>query len=403
MRLSEALAKAKAVEQAKAPRKAHPDGWEPAVQWDERTRSGSLTIAVNKPGPEWNSYLKEWGFDPEQFEIADGTVQFRTWDAAIGDGNTQRFYYYRATIRAKRQTDDPDIKKLLAEIKSRKAKKITATGGDRSLVIALADWQIGMDGTADATDRILKLIDAIPERWKELERTGVKLSDITLLGLGDLVEGCSGDWYPAQTFQAELNNREQRTLARRLLVKIIEAAAATAPRVRVAVIGGNHGEARRDGKAYTDTSDNADVEVAEQTAEIMASSEAYKERVAFTIPRDELAITLDLHGTIIGITHGHLAKRGVNASAKVEQWWKGQALGMRPIADATLLITGHYHHLSITQHGPRTHIQAPAMCGASAWYGDLTGTGDSGAGTLSFTVGADGWDHLKILARERMR
>jgi hypothetical protein len=404
MRLRDQLAKAVAVQQAKAPRKAHPDGWEPAVQWDEQTRTGSLTIAVNAPGPEWDSYLREWGFDPDKFEVADGTVQFRTWDANTGEGNVQRFYYYRAQIRAKRPTDDPDIKSLIDEIKRRRPAKAKAIGTTkRSLVIALADWQIGMEGTADATDRILQLIDAIPHRWNELRKQGVELSDITLLGLGDLVEGCSGDWYAAQTFQAELNNREQRTLARRLLVKIIEAAIATAPQVRVAVIGGNHGEARRDGKAYTDTSDNADVEVAEQAAEIFARNSEYNDRVRFTIPRDELALTIDLHGTIIGITHGHLAKRGTNASAKVEQWWKGQAMGMRPVADATLLVTGHYHHLSITQHGPRTHIQAPAMCGASAWYGDITGTGDSGAGTLSFTVDESGWDNIKILARASMR
>lgn len=396
-RLSDALAKAEAISQARAPKRSHPDGWEPGVRWDEAKRQGELTVRANAPRPDWSSLLLEWGFDPERFEVADDSIQFRTWDAATGEGNVQRFYYYRAQIRTKRAGADPDVAALIDEIRKRKPKAIAPATGSRALVVALSDWQAGQQGTEESVQRILRLIDEIPARWRELQKLGVDLDRIVLVGLGDLVEGCEG-WYPAQRFTVELNEREQRTLVRRLLVRIIEAALSVAPRVQVAVVGGNHGEARRDGKAYTDPSDNADVEVAEQAAEIIAAQPQYRERVAFMIPREELAITLDIHGTILGLTHGHLAKSGAGAANKVENWWKGQALGMTPVADATLLLTGHYHHLLIATHGPRTHIQVPAMCGASAWYTDLVGVGNSGAGTVSLVVGGGSWDHLKILA-----
>lgn len=397
-KLTDSLAKAQALTPVRGPKRTHPDGWEPGVRWDESTRTGALTVQSNKPGPDWDSLLREWGFDPDKFEVAGDTIQFRTWDAATAEGQT-RFYYYRAEIRAKRPSEDPDLKVLLEEVRKRKPRPVQDVTGDRSLVVVLADWQAGQAGTDAAVERILRLVDEVPARWRELRKAGVELNDITLVGLGDLVEGCSGDWYAAQTFTAELNNREQRTLVRRLLVKVVEAALTVAPKVRVAVVGGNHGEARQGGKAYTDPSDNADVEVAEQAAEVFQANPEYRDRVAFIIPKDELAVTLDIHGTIVGITHGHLAKRGAGPANKVEQWWKGQALGMTPVADATLLLTGHYHSLQVATHGPRTHIQAPAMCGASAWYTDLVGVGNSPAGTLSLVVGGGTWDHMRVIAK----
>jgi predicted phosphodiesterase len=398
-RLTDALARAEQVAQARAVKRSHPDGWEPGVRWDEATRLGELTIKATAPRPDWDSFLREWGFDPAVFEVAGDTIQFRTWDGAIGNGETQRFYYYRAQIRSRRPDDHADVAELISEIRKRKPRPVAPVTGDQTLVVALADWQAGDAHTDEAVERILRLVDEIPARWRELVKTGVPLRDILLVGLGDLVEGCSGDWYPSQTFQATLNNREQRTLVRRLLVKIIEACLTVSPTVRVAVVGGNHGEARQGGKAYTDPSDNSDVEVAEQAAEVIAAHPEYRDRVSFIIPRDELAVTLNVHGVILGLTHGHLAKRGAGAANKVENWWKGQALGMTAAGDATLLLTGHYHHLVVQTHGPRTHIQAPAMCGPSAWFTDLSGVGNSGAGTLTLVVGTTGWDHLRVIAR----
>jgi hypothetical protein len=394
---SEELARAAQLEQARAAKKDHPDGWAPSLSLDSSTGRGSLTVRSAVPAPVWDDLLREWGLDPALYAIEDDRVQMRTWDAAIGEGKVQRFYYYRATVHARGTSDNADVAALAEEIKRRKFKTVTrAVGsGNATLVVVLADWQIGQRGTDDAVRRILALCDEIPQRWRELLKQGVSLDDILLVGLGDLVEGCEG-WYPAQPFLVELNEREQRTLVRRLVVKLVEAALSVAPRVRVAAVGGNHGEVRRGGKAITDASDNSDVEVIEQVAEIIAASEVAP-RVSFVIPRDELALTLDVQGTIVGITHGHLAKRGSGAANKVQTWWQGQALGMRPVADATVLLTGHYHHLSVTEHGPRTHFQAPALCGPSAWFTDLTGVGASPSGALSVVIDKNGWDHLRVL------
>jgi len=40
------------------------------------------------------------------------------------------------------------------------------------------------------------------------------------------------------------------------------------------------------------------------------------------------------------------------------------------------------------------------MCGPSEWYADATGLGESAPGTLTFTIGPTGWDHLRIIATQ---
>jgi hypothetical protein len=82
--------------------------------------------------------------------------------------------------------------------------------------------------------------------------------------------------------------------------------------------------------------------------------------------------------------------------AKIEKWWTGQVMGFQPVADARILITGHYHHLLVSESTGRTHVQCPAMDGGSVWW-EQRGGGQSKAGTLTFMVGADGWDCLRVI------
>jgi hypothetical protein len=61
-----------------------------------------------------------------------------------------------------------------------------------------------------------------------------------------------------------------------------------------------------------------------------------------------------------------------------------------------LLITGHYHHLRVTQSGRKTWLQAPALDNGSEWWARETGA-TSPAGLLTLTVGRGGWDRLRVL------
>lgn len=384
-----------------SPRRArgkHPEGWEPGVEWDGS--EGKLTVQTSG-SPVWNDLLTEWGFDPVQFEVVE-PVQFRTWDANMGGGEVKRFVYYRATIR-RRVDGRVELDALLREVRTwkKRAKRLPDTQGESlaALVVPWADWQIGADDAGGPQATLARFTDSIgqiQDRWRDLRRIGVPLGRMVVCGLGDLGEQCSNGWYAQQAFRAQLNNRDQRVLVRRMVVQALKEWAPMAPEITVAAVGGNHGEERVGTQSNTDFADNRDVAVFEDVAEILRESDRFA-HVQCVIPNRELTLTLDLYGTIVALAHGHQIGKasGSSPALKAQAWWKDQMKSMRPVGDADLLLTGHFHHLIVQSVGPRTHIQCPALHGGSDWWDEIKGGGDR-PGQLSLVVDGGGWDHLKF-------
>lgn len=388
----------KGVESVRRERPGHPQGWEPGIAWDGR--QGTITSRpLAEPDPKWEELLKVWGFDPDVVEIVE-PVQVRTWDATIASGEVRTMWYYRAGIRAKR-TSTVDLDELIREIRRRRPRQpAEAVGtGELAYVTALSDWQLGKPGTQTTVDRILEDIDSVADRLRELRRAKVPIGPMYALSLGDLIEGCR-DHYPMQTFEVELDKRSQVRLARRLLVRAIQAWAPLIPRLVVAGVGGNHGEHRLEGRAFTSAADNADVEALETAAEVISAG-AFP-NVSFVVPEGELALTLDVAGVIVGLAHGHKAagRGGKSPQEKIREWWRGQAFGMQPVGDARILFTGHWHHLSILSDGGRTHIQVPSLETTSPSFTDSTGIVAPPA-TVTLLVGAGagpgGWNDLRLV------
>jgi hypothetical protein len=382
------------INEAKRPARKHPEGWEPGITWNGNEGTVTTMGGPLDQAADWSAVLKVWGLDPEHFEVIE-PILFNVWGNPEGVPNRQ----WKGKVIRKTVERGVALEDIIEEIKKHKPGKPVVFDGSTALVVGLSDLQMGKGeggGSAGIVDRFLAGIDEVEARWKELLKTGRQLDRLVVLGLGDLVESCEGH-YAMQTFQADLDRREQVKVVRRLIVKALTQWAKFAPRIVVAAVPGNHGENRLGGKAFTTFSDNDDVAVFEQVAEILgANPEAYG-HVSFIFPQDELTLTLDVHGTILGLAHGHQARKGgTTAAAKIRTWWKDQAYGMRKVADATILVTGHYHHLSILTEGTRTHIQAPSLDGGSQWFTETAGV-KSAPGLLTFTVSKNGWDDLRVL------
>lgn len=370
---------------AKRERVSYPKGWEPGVAWDGS--SGVLTTGPLGRDVKWDDVLRVWDLDPELFEVIE-PVQYRAWDAAIGNGEIRRSFYYKANIRSRGPISDRvDVEALLGAIRGRPTFTRPAMT-PVALVVVLSDWQIGKKGTEATVGRIMALRDSVEIRIAELASVGRSVGELVVLGLGDIFEGCTG-FYDMQEFEVELDRRDQEKLTRHLLVDLLTHWSTLVNRVVVAAIGGNHGENRKNGKAYTSFADNDDVAVFEVVAEILAANPAYA-HVSFVLPHEHLTLTLNVANVIVGIAHGHQVK------GTVEAWWKGQTFGRRALSDADILVTAHRHHFASTQHGSRIHFQAPTLDSGSQWFSETVGT-DSIAGTLTFAIGPAGWSDLSIL------
>lgn len=382
---------------ARVQRPRYPEGWEPGIHWDGVGAGTLITGPIaNAPTPaDWSALISSWDLDPERVEVIE-PVEYRSWDAAVGNGEVRRMRYYRARLRSKRQ-GAASIEDLVALVKRSRATRPAEPQPDgEAYVVTLSDWQLGKRGTEQIVERYVRAIDAAAARLKHLRRIH-RISTVALPCLGDLGESCTG-FYDMQEFEVELDGREQARLGRRLVLYAVDAFRPLAERIVVPAVPGNHGEKRKGGKAFTTFADNVDLEIPEGVAEACAMNPAAYGHVAFVIPRDgRLALTLELGGMVVGFTHGHVAKRGgVTAQARIASWWSGQAFGMRPVGDARVLFTGHSHHESVVQHGPRWHIQSPAMDNGSPWFTAISGM-HTPAGLLTVVLDRNRWHDMEVL------
>ena len=379
------------VDEARRPRPKHPSGWEPGID----TAAGTITVEGGETPPkDWSHILWNLGLDPADWQVdEDAPVQVRSWDSG-----ERRQFYYRATVIPASSASSPDVDALIKQIKRRRPIPPKDILEERALVVLLSDWQAGKadaGGHEALIARLLEVRKAVPERVRQLARQGRPVSDIYVIGLGDMVEGC-GDHYAQQTYSVELDRRQQLKLVRRMLVAMLAEWSRLPAKVVVGCVPGNHGENRRAGKSYTTFEDNADLEVFEQAAEILAANPDAYGHVRFTIPDGDLTLTLDVVGTVVGFAHGHQFNGSGIPLAKARSWWQSKMGARHPIGDAEVLCYGHFHHLQLLQDGPRTIMGAPSNDGGSRWYEEQGGN-KTACGTLTFVCEGGGWGDLAIL------
>lgn len=367
--------------------------WQPGVTWtgDEGTVTTEAMEGENHP--DWSGVLRLWGLDPEHFTVVE-PVLFNVWGDTTGTLNRQ----WKGKVVRKGKKEQADIESLINEIKKHKPKERKEFNGDSSLVVLVADWQVGKrdgDGLKGLIGRWLVAIDDVEFRLKELKKIGRNIDSITVLCLGDLVEGCDGH-YDIQTFTVEVDRRDQVKIARRLLRDALIRWSKLVPSITVAAVGGNHGENRKNGKAFTTLNDNDDVALVESIAEIFAANPEAYGHINFAIPKEELTLTVEVHGKIIGLTHGHLARSGQGVEGKLRRWIADQTLGRQSIGDCDILVSGHYHSFKLADWGGVKWIQAPALDGGSIWWKQSTGE-VADVGVLTFVVSQAGVSDIQLL------
>lgn len=385
-------------------KKTAPSGWEPGVVWDGE-RGTITTNAVYEPPKDWADLLRQRGLDPDQYEIVGDTIRWTSFDGWRRDAQGEQAYSticysYKADIRLKGKKTE-DLSEIYQSIKKSKKPAKQPPSGGSTFVVALSDWQIGNrdgGGVAKQVEAIAALPDTISDRVKSLRKSGVDIGHIVVAGLGDLGEGTCGH-YPAQQFRIELDRREQLKIVRRGIRDIVMAIAPLSEKVTVTAVGGNHGENRGlAGKAFTTTGDNDDVAVFEQIAEAFQLNTDAFGHVGWRLPLERLTTSMNIEGHIVAFTHGHLSKPGPNAAQAIWNWWKDQSHGRahKGVADADILITGHYHHFNVKEQEGRVVFICPSLTQVGEYFSDAYGV-KTRTGTLTMTIDKSGWSNLALL------
>lgn len=392
MSLKDDMAKLGEDEQRKRKAKEIPKGWEPVIDYNE---SGGFLTSTPRPAsnePDHAELLAEFELDPNKWRIT--SLRRSKWQTFNGDW-LQAFRATFVPTNGAHVVPIDDLLQTVAKWKPQNApkKQNKALSSPVSYVSILSDTQVGKidgGGSDEIIQNVLQKTDLSVARLKELQKMGRNIEAVYLPQLGDCIEGMNSQG-GKHIWRTDLDLTSQIRVYRRLLLHTIKQFAPLVDRVVVPVIPGNHDEAVRVGNSMaTSYTDSFALDAASAVADALEDREDFK-HVSFVFPKyDTLTVTLDVSGTVTGFAHGHQMR------GKAVEWWKNMAHGQQDIGDATLLLTGHYHHLKVEQSGRKTWIQAPALDGGSTWFENSSGQA-APAGMLTLTVGNGGWDELRIL------
>jgi hypothetical protein len=345
-----------------------PQGWRPAIEFDGTNGEATTPGLENKPN--FDEFLADAGFDINEIEIV-GTPRTSRWQVASPWPAEPRWLTsYRFNFR-KKSGQVVDLPLLYAEAKKTKAPKVKPVTEGKSLVVALADFQVGKvdhrGGTKELLQRIFEAYDRVEAKFKS-----GRYEQIILVDVGDIVENFSNAASEQQQYSNDLSLMDQVDLSTTLIWEITKRASKYTPNVVYASIASNHCRFKLNKQNVGNPGqDDWGIMIAKQIHRL-ATETGLPVKVLIPNPQDE-SLAYDVFGDgfhVLGIWHGHQC----GSADKVGQWWKAQAFGQQPVAAATVALTGHFHHLRVQEMalssngGSRFWIQAPTMDAGSNWY-----------------------------------
>lgn len=358
-----------------------PKGWEPGVRFDsEQVRYVTTEPLGTLEGEaDWRTAVEDMGIEiPDGYRVRIAEMKYdpAAWtrdDPEQKLAVTKAVWRYRFVVEPDTAAPVVDgIEVLNALLRSKKSRTKNSPSGDGTLVMNLNDTQTGKDsggGTEALLERLDRFFDLASDKVRA-ERKAV--GDLVILLGGDLVEGCN--IFPSQPYQIDLDRRAQIRTTMGIVLAMLDRFAPEFPLVRVLAVPGNHGEHRQNGKRVT-RHDNDDQLVAEGVA-IAAERDPRLEHVAFNIAYDQPALTMDIQGHVLALTHGSVYGKGTGGTPdqKAYNWFRNMAAGHHPVGDADILVGNHFHHDIVKNYGALLFVQNPAMDGGSPEFSDYSGT-----------------------------
>lgn len=378
--------------------KPEPTQPEPAVEdkssCDYGPEGGEFKdVTSSKPlalASDWDAVFRKFNLDPQDFVIVDDTVRCSTWQQskALEDGTRDvvQLYSYRARF-ARKTVGATDLAELTASLRKwspAASQKRTGSGTPVTMFVGWADWQLGKgegDGTKGTTARVLASFDAVAERVRKLQADGLNIERLLLANMGDHTEAVTGH-YTSQTYNVDLNQRDQLNLAIELNLTGIKALAPLVEHVTYAACLCNHGQWQRlGGKQFTDDADNSTGFIGD-TLKTVCDLHPALAHMDWIIPRDEMITTGTFSGVNVAMGHGH--KIGGNE----ENWLAKQSAWLQTTQHFTpeLWATAHRHAASLEDFGPYHRIQCTTNDPGSKSFTDGTGK-FSTRGTTTFLIG----------------
>ena len=361
----------------------------PSLEFDG-VEGEAVTPGYSEEPQNFDEFLRDAGMDPTDIDVIPPvrTSRWQRWD---GEWLTS----YRFTFR--KRTSGIDLPLLMQEAKRKLGKPKLEKPEPRCLVVLWSDLQVGKVDYRGNSDSLLERVAVMQARLIEQVKRE-KPEQAIFADLGDTVENFYNANSAQQHYSNDLSIMEQVDVATTLAWQTLREIAQIVPKVTYASVGSNHCQFRgANGKAIGKPTDDWGVFIGRQLARL--AREVGADNIRFLEPQpfeESLAIDVFDDGFhVLGIVHGHQASR----PETVGDWWRKQTFGRQAVADASLLVHGHWHHLRVQELGSvdrgdklasRFIVMAPTMDNGSNWFRMNSGE-DSipGLATLILEQGRD--------------
>jgi len=363
-----------------------PEKVSPSVEFDGNEGT-AVTHGYDSEPENFDEFLIDAGLDPADIDVIP-PVRTSRWQQQK-DGELIWLTSYRFTFRKKRSGIDLPL--LMAEAKKSRKKTTKVGTADKALVVLWSDLQVGKVDVRGGTPELLARVELAQSRLMDLVKRE-KPSRVVFADVGDTVENFDNAAREAQLQSNDLSIMEQVDLATTLAWQTIRCLAEVVPTVTYASVGSNHCQWRKNGKVIGKTTDDWGVFIGRQLARLASETGTDNIRFVEPQPHDEsLAVDVfDDQFHVLGIAHGHQGSR----PDRIPTWWRQMAFGSQPVAQASILVTGHFHHVRLQELGSldrpdgtasRWWIQASTMDNGSSWFRKMSGE-DSQPGLVTFML-----------------
>lgn len=348
--------------------------WKPRLDIDATTGKGTLITRPTGGHPDAAEAIRYFGEDPNRYSAR--LTRVKVWDAQIGGGDTN--VLRSAAFELTELISTVPLPALIEASRRKPRPSRAAPTAGRHEVVVISDFQLGKRneqyGTPELLDVLAGKVAALDEHLKR-----VKPERIHLFDLGDLIEGDQTGAVSERML--DLSHPEQLDAGATMVYEFANVCEKHAP-TEVVAVPSNHTRWRAGKQNLGKPTDDYGLHIHRQVRDRMEGR-----RITWTFPNEwDESVTVNVNGLNIGATHGH--QYGTGGAAK---WWAGQIHGGNALARADVLLTGHYHHLTILPTGrnldgvQKWWVQAPHCEAGSAWFRNSSGESSDG-GILTFAV-----------------
>lgn len=307
------------------------------------------------------------------FDLPVGAITKRGKTVRLADGSYEKIEYRPGTLEmeeAKRLSYE-DLEPVFQE--PLLPKPAPAIREDDTLIVCLADFQVGKTQSGGGTEDTVRLVR---RAIKDIADDILFRDPYKRIILADVGDSTEGFWNVAAQAQTnDLSLTDQIRTVQRLYAEALRTLAPLCSSLYYVAVPSNHCAVRtglgKNSRANA-PDDDFGIMISKNIEDIVEDREGFEHVEFFRPEKWEEAVTVDAaDGTHIGFTHGHLA----GTQAKVPTWFRDLAFGRRSgLYDARILVHGHWHNFGVRQVGDaRWIISCPSADRGSDWWTNVSG------------------------------